>query len=75
MSAKKNPKIVFIDTEFTGEHAYTTLISIGVVTLDGRELYITLNDYDKDQITDWLKENVLADIDPEQLIFTCQQIC
>lgn len=68
MSAKKNPKIVFIDTEFTGEHAYTTLISIGVVTLDGGELYITLNDYDKDQITDWLKENVLADIDPEKSV-------
>lgn len=68
MSAKKNPKIVFIDTEFTGEHAYSTLISIGVVTLDGRELYITLNDYDKGQLTDWLKENVLAEIDPDKSV-------
>ena len=50
---------IIFDTEFTGEHAFTTLVSIGLVTLDGEELYITLNDYDKDQVTDWLKENVL----------------
>jgi DNA polymerase III epsilon subunit-like protein len=56
-------KIIFIDTEFTGEHAYTTLVSLGVVTLEGQEFYVTLNDYEKDQVTDWLEENVLADID------------
>ena len=63
MSFQDDPKIIFIDTEFTGEHAYTTLVSLGVVTLDGRELYFTLNDYDEDQVTDWLEKNVLADID------------
>lgn len=61
-------KFVFFDTEFTGEHAFTTLVSIGLVTLDGEELYITLNDYDKDQVTDWLKENVLKYIDTKKSI-------
>ncbi len=59
-----DPKIVFLDTEFTGEHAYATLVSLGLVTMDGQELYITLNDYSRAQVTDWLAENVLVDIDP-----------
>jgi hypothetical protein len=57
-------KLVFIDAEYTGEHAYTTLVSLGLVTLDGRELQINLHDYAQDQVTDWLRENVLAHIDP-----------
>lgn len=68
MSTQDNPKIIFIDTEFTGEHAYTTLVSLGVVTLDGQEFYITLNDYDEEQVTDWLEENVLADVDSDKSV-------
>jgi DNA polymerase III epsilon subunit-like protein len=69
MSLHRNaPKIVFIDTEFTGEHAYATLVSLGLVTLEGKELYITLNDYDKNQVTDWLAENVLIHIDSENSV-------
>ena len=45
-----NQKIVFLDTEFTGEHIHTTLVSIGMVTLEGAELYLTLNDYDESQV-------------------------
>ena len=56
-------KMVFVDTEFTGEHAFATLISIGLVTLQGQKLYITLNDYDIDQLTPWVKSNVLKKID------------
>jgi len=56
-------KIIFIDTEFTGERQNTTLISIGIITLEGDSLYITLNDYDGSQITPWLKDNVLNSID------------
>jgi len=56
-------KLVFIDLEFTGEHAYTTPVSFGLVTLDDQELYITLNDYSEDQVTDWLRNNVLNKID------------
>lgn len=61
-------KIIFIDTEFTGEHQNTTLVSLGLVTLTGEKLYLTLNDYDRSQVTDWLKENVLVDIDAENSI-------
>lgn len=57
-------KMVFIDTEFTGEHAATTLVSIGIVGLDGRELYQAYNDYDESQVTEWLRENVLSLINP-----------
>jgi len=65
---KKKPKIIFIDTEFTGEHAATTLVSLGIVTLDGDELYLTFDDYDHKQVTDWLQENVLANIDKSQSV-------
>jgi DNA polymerase III epsilon subunit-like protein len=61
-------KIVFVDTEFTGEHAYATLISIGLITFEGKELYITLNDYDIDQVTPWVKSNVLNKIDESKSI-------
>ncbi len=53
---------IFFDTEFTGLHQGTTLISIGMITEDGREFYCELNDYDKNQIDDWLKDNVIANL-------------
>ncbi|MFT7155270.1 MAG: hypothetical protein ACI8Q1_000271 [Parvicella sp.] len=53
---------IFFDTEFTGLHQGTTLISIGMIAEDGRELYCELNDYDKTQIDDWLKDNVIANM-------------
>jgi hypothetical protein len=51
---------IFFDTEFTGLHQNTTLISIGMVAEDGRELYCELKDYDQSQVNDWLKENVIS---------------
>lgn len=64
----KDPKIVFLDTEFTGEHAATTLVSIGLVTLAGDELSIAFNDYDRSQVTDWLRENVINQIDEKETV-------
>ena len=61
-------KTIFVDTEFTGEHSKTTLVSAGFVTLDNKKLYITLNDYKKDQVTPWLKHNVLSKIDQKKSI-------
>lgn len=61
-------KLVFLDTEYTGEHAYATLVSLGLATLEGESLYLTLNDYDQDQVTDWLRDNVLNLIDESQNI-------
>src|SRR5690606_23282011 len=51
---------IFFDTEFTGLHQQTTLISIGMIAEDGRELYIELNDYSDMQVDDWIEENVLS---------------
>jgi len=64
----KNLKIIFLDTEFTGEHQFATLVSIGIVTLSGEKFYVTLNDYNKDQVTEWLKSNVLSDIDSRESV-------
>jgi len=51
---------IFFDTEFTGLHQKTTLISIGLVSECGKSFYAELTDYDKTQIDDWLQENVIS---------------
>lgn len=56
-------KFLFIDAEFTGEHAEATLVSLGLVGVEGESLYVTFNDYARDQVTPWLEENVLSVID------------
>lgn len=61
-------KIIFIDNEFTGTHALTTLISVGLVTLEGESLYVTLNDFDKDQISEWVRTNVLSMINERESV-------
>jgi hypothetical protein len=53
---------VFFDTEFTGLHQNTTLISIGCVAEDGRMFYAECTDYDEAQVDDWLREHVIANL-------------
>ncbi len=50
---------IFFDTEFTGLHKNTTLISIGLISEDRRCFYAELTDYDEKQCDDWIEENVL----------------
>lgn len=50
---------IFFDTEFTGLHKNTTLISIGLITEYGDMFYGEFTDYDKSQITPWIQENVI----------------
>jgi hypothetical protein len=50
---------VFFDTEFTGLHQNTTLISIGLIAEDGKTFYAENWEYDKTQIDGWLQENVI----------------
>jgi hypothetical protein len=50
---------IFFDTEFSGLHKNTTLISIGCISEDGKTFYAELEDYDKNQVYPWLEENVL----------------
>jgi hypothetical protein len=51
---------VFFDTEFTGLHQNTTLISIGLVAETGESFYAELDDYDEKQVNDWIRENVIG---------------
>ena len=60
---------VFFDTEFTGLHQNTTLISIGLVTEDGKTFYAECGDFDNLQIDDWLQANVL-----EKLFFHGREV-
>lgn len=53
---------VFIDTEFTGLHKNTTLISIGMESIDHRSFYAEIADYDKSQTYPWLIENVVGNL-------------
>ena len=50
---------IFFDTEFTGLHKDTTLISIGFISEDKRCFYAELTDYDEKQCDDWIKRNVI----------------
>lgn len=50
---------LFFDTEFTGLHKDTTLISLGIVADNGKKFYAESADYDEKQCDDWIKENVL----------------
>lgn len=50
---------IFFDTEFTGLHQNTTLISIGIVSDCGKTFYAELTDYDKGQVDEWLQKNVI----------------
>jgi hypothetical protein len=50
---------IFFDTEFTGLHQNTTLISIGLVASTGKTFYAEFTDYDQSQVDDWVKTNVI----------------
>lgn len=57
---------IYFDTEFTGLHKDTTLISIGLVSDDDQSFYAELTDYERTS-TDaanwgWLEENVLSQL-------------
>ncbi len=50
---------IFFDTEFTGLHQATTLVSIGLIAETGQTFYAELTDYDRGQIDGWLQQNVI----------------
>ena len=53
---------IYYDAEFTGLHRNTTLISIGLVCENGHSFYAEFTDYDKDQVDDWIQENVINNL-------------
>jgi hypothetical protein len=50
---------IFFDTEFTGLHQKTTLISIGCVAEDEKTFYAENRYYDRNQVNEWIQENVI----------------
>ena len=52
--------LIFFDTEFTGLVPNTSLISIGMVSADGKKFYGEFLDYNANLCDNWLKENVIA---------------
>lgn len=53
---------IFFDTEFTGLHQLTTLISIGIIADTGETFYAEFIDYELSQVDDWIKENVIVNL-------------
>lgn len=52
---------LYFDTEFTGLHKATTLISIGIISDDGKTFYAEFTDYYQ-KVDDWIKTNVIANL-------------
>jgi hypothetical protein len=55
----QNATRIFYDSEFTGLHQYTTLISLALLCESGLGFYAEFNDFAQDQCDDWIKTNVL----------------
>ena len=55
----------WLDTEFVEDGSTIELISIGIVAEDGREYYAINSDCDLDKANDWVKENVIANLEPK----------
>jgi len=53
---------IFFDTEFTGLHQHTTLISIGLVTECGKYFYSEVTNYDVSQVDKWIQTNVIDNL-------------
>ena len=59
---------IFFDTEFTGLHKDTTLISIGLISENNEKFYAEFTDYDKSQVDNWINENVVKNLWLDKII-------
>lgn len=50
---------IYYDSEFTGLHQDTSLISIGLKSESGSYFYAELTDYDNNNLSSWIIENVI----------------
>lgn len=55
----------FIDSEFIEDGKTIDLISIGIVAEDGREYYAINSDCNFDKANEWVKANVLSNLEPK----------
>ena len=56
----QQPSRLFYDSEFTGLHQHTTLISLALVSEEGPEFYAEFSDYAKEQCDDWIMQHVIG---------------
>lgn len=66
--------LYFFDTEFHEEPGTIELISIGIVSEDSRRLYLESSEFDASRVNDFVKENVLPKLGPENERLTIEQI-
>src|SRR5262249_6084041 len=66
----------FLDTEFieAGPNKPIPLISIGLVSETGQEQYLVSSEFDPDDASDWVKENVLSKIPDSEPRYLLEQI-
>jgi 3' exoribonuclease, RNase T-like len=62
--AKGTPLRYFLDTEHTDDGERFELISIAIVSDNGREYYAAVDGYDDAAVTPWITENVLPKLPP-----------
>lgn len=62
MFENKNHVKLFLDTEFTALQKDADLISIGIVSEDGKCFYAECDDYDESKVRPWLKEHVIKNL-------------
>ena len=62
------------DTEFDENGSTIKLISIGMISEDGREYYAVSKDFDEEKCNDWVKKNVLPHLPPKEEWKTKKQI-
>lgn len=65
---------VFLDTEFTGLHKNTTLISIGLVSECGKTFYAEFTDYDRSQVDEWIQTNVINNLSLPHHLFAAPSL-
>ena len=53
---------IFLDTEFTGLHQHTTLLSLALVADNGCLFYAELTDFDQRQLTYWHHQHVMPSL-------------
>ena len=54
--------MLYFDTEFTGLHKNTTLISLGIISDSNKVFYAEFTDYDKSQVNEWITKNVIQNL-------------
>ena len=53
---------IYFDTEFTGLHKNTTLVSIAFIAETDETFYGEFTDYDRNQVDEWLQNNVIENL-------------